>query len=333
MPVPPLAGCENDARDMNTLAEAQGFSNRQVLLSSQATSGNVIAAITAAANELRTGDFFLLTYSGHGSQMRDASGDEPDQFDETWVLYDRQLLDDELYALWGRFQPGVRILVLSDSCHSGSAARDVVFAYNAFASSYYDSPEVGFVLDTPMPMPIQAARDLVGASSPLRDSLREVMPAVMEQMYGRARGSLQSAEIDHHVEMVLGQLQGETRSFRAVQPPRTRNLPAENAHHDATARRDLYRQVKSTTREVQPPSASVLLISGCQDNQLSLDGTRNGLFTQRLLETWNRGAFNGVGYPDLHRQIVAQMPPQQTPNLFWATPQNLEFERQRPFTI
>jgi hypothetical protein len=47
----------------------------------------------------------------------------------------------------------------------------------------------------------------------------------------------------------------------------------------------------------------VLLISGCRDNQLSLDGVKNGLFTQRLLETWSNGCFNG-NYRELHRQIV-----------------------------
>ena len=56
---------------------------------------------------------------------RDGSGRRTDQRDETWVLFDRQLLDDELYRCWRRFEPGVRVLVLSDSCHSGSAIREV----------------------------------------------------------------------------------------------------------------------------------------------------------------------------------------------------------------
>ena len=55
------------------------------------------------------------------------SGEEADWEDETWVLWDRQLLDDELYALWAAFKPGVRILVLSDSCHSGSVVRDLFY--------------------------------------------------------------------------------------------------------------------------------------------------------------------------------------------------------------
>jgi len=51
--------------------------------------------------------------------------DEEDRSDETWVAYDRQIVDDELYALWGKFAAGVRIFVLSDSCHSGTVARGI----------------------------------------------------------------------------------------------------------------------------------------------------------------------------------------------------------------
>lgn len=53
------------------------------------------------------------------------SNDEPDGLDETWVLFDRQLVDDELYAAWLLFRPGVRIFVLSDSCHSGTMTKEL----------------------------------------------------------------------------------------------------------------------------------------------------------------------------------------------------------------
>ena len=52
------------------------------------------------------------------------TGDEADRKDETWCLYDGQLIDDELYFELSRFAAGVRILVLSDSCHSGTVTRD-----------------------------------------------------------------------------------------------------------------------------------------------------------------------------------------------------------------
>ena len=78
--------------------------------------------------------------------------------------------------------------------------------------------------------------------------------------------------------------------------------------------------------------ASVLLISGCQDNQLSFDGVDNGRFTGTLLQTWNNGQYQGT-YHQFHEAIVSQMPPNQTPNLFIVGMQNTAFESQRPFTI
>lgn len=78
--------------------------------------------------------------------------------------------------------------------------------------------------------------------------------------------------------------------------------------------------------------ASVLLISGCQDNQLSQDGDFNGLFTAYLLRTWNDGKFK-KGYKAFHKAIVNNMPPDQTPNYFWTDVRDKAFEKQRPFTI
>ena len=120
-----LTACEFDANDMRAIAEGQGFEPRS-LLTKEATSDAVLAAIERAAGELDRGDLFLCTYSGHGGQVPDRNGEgEEDRSDETWVAYDRQIGDDELYSLWSRFAPGVRVFVLSDSCHSGTVVRDI----------------------------------------------------------------------------------------------------------------------------------------------------------------------------------------------------------------
>lgn len=134
-PVPVLAGCVNDANDMRDLALNMGFRSKQ-LLDSAATSTAVKSAIETAAQTLLPGDLLVITYSGHGSQIPDTMGEESDQLDETWVLWDRQLLDDELYDLWCRFQAGVRILLISDSCHSGTVSREIDVATAAVAAAY-----------------------------------------------------------------------------------------------------------------------------------------------------------------------------------------------------
>ena len=118
----PLSACEFDAADMAAIAKSRGMTPT-VLRTKKATRARFLAAVRGAAKTLKKGDFFFLTFSGHGGQVRDANGDEPDRKDETWCLYDGQLVDDELYVELGRFAAGVRILVLSDSCHSGTVTR------------------------------------------------------------------------------------------------------------------------------------------------------------------------------------------------------------------
>ena len=118
----PLAACEFDANDMAALARSKGM-KATVLLTKKGTRANLLGAMRSAAKSLAAGDLFFLTFSGHGGQVPDVSGDEPDKQDETWCLFDGQLIDDELYFELSRFKAGVRILVLSDSCHSGSVTR------------------------------------------------------------------------------------------------------------------------------------------------------------------------------------------------------------------
>lgn len=121
-----LNACEADALDMEALAEAEGFTPTR-LLTTDATRQNVVDEIERAAAELSAGDMFLLTVSGHGGRVPDFNQDEDhdgdEKMDETLCLYDFQIADDELYMLWTKFRAGVRVLVVPDTCHSGSMIR------------------------------------------------------------------------------------------------------------------------------------------------------------------------------------------------------------------
>ena len=77
--------------------------------------------------------------------------------------------------------------------------------------------------------------------------------------------------------------------------------------------------------------ASLILISGCQDNQTSMDGDHNGAFTEQVLKVWNQGAFNG-SYASFHARVKARMPSTQTPNLFTLGTTGT-FLTQEPFTL
>jgi metacaspase-1 len=76
---------------------------------------------------------------------------------------------------------------------------------------------------------------------------------------------------------------------------------------------------------------AVILVSGCQDNQTSMDGEHNGAFTEKLLKVWDRGSFGG-NYNAFHARIRAALPDSQSPNLFVLGKAN-EFLAQAPFTV
>lgn len=128
-----LNACEEDAAEMAEIARYRGFVRTEVLLTDQATRQKITSQIKEAAAALISEDVYFLSYSGHGGQIPDLNGDEVDTFDETWCLYDAQLIDDEIFQLLSLFADGVRIIVLSDSCHSGTAIKEVLYqlVYNA----------------------------------------------------------------------------------------------------------------------------------------------------------------------------------------------------------
>jgi metacaspase-1 len=250
-----LEACVNDAEAMEKLALAQGFKVLGVLRDAQGTRQAVKEAFTLAAGTLKSGDIFLFTYSGHGSFVPDENGDEPDRIDETWCLYDGMLIDDEVYQMWLAFAPGVRVMVLLDCCHSGSAIKSFLAAG--------------------------------GGAQPAK----------------RARG-----------------------------------LPRSTAKKTWMTNRAMYKAISyaaaaaDTAAASGDPACTVTLISGCQDEEVSIDDWPNGVFTAHVLAAWDNGSFQGT-IADFHAQILASMPSDQRPNLYTVGAANPGYAGQRPFAV
>ena len=119
-----LKGCVNDANDWGELLAEFGF-EVDVILDNQATRENIKAALSDLVSSLRAGDFGVFTYSGHGTYNRDTSGDEPDSYDEALYVYDGILLDDELREILDDLRPESSLVVIADSCYSGTVTRVV----------------------------------------------------------------------------------------------------------------------------------------------------------------------------------------------------------------
>ena len=123
----PLRGPVNDAVLMERLTrEVWGYLSATRLYNEQATAEAVLNTLRHFADALEAGDLLLVTYSGHGGLVYDPHWQErgeDEAYDQTWCLYNRQLLDDELHEAFSRFKTGVQIAVVSDSCHSGTVTR------------------------------------------------------------------------------------------------------------------------------------------------------------------------------------------------------------------
>jgi metacaspase-1 len=121
-----LQGCVNDAEDWAAELGKRGYSV-QTLLDSAATKKGMTAKMRSILGDARNGDSVVFTYSGHGTYAPDLDNDEADGFDEALCPYDIReagaLLDDEIHTIFAARKPGVSLLLISDSCHSGTVTR------------------------------------------------------------------------------------------------------------------------------------------------------------------------------------------------------------------
>lgn len=124
-----LNDSETAAWQMAGLASQAGYGSILVLRGQEATLGAVHAALAGAAGALARGDTLLVSFSGHGGQEIDRDADERHGADESWCLYDGHLLDDKLAGYWRLFDPGIRIVVVSESCFSGGMSRTGGYEY------------------------------------------------------------------------------------------------------------------------------------------------------------------------------------------------------------
>ena len=122
-----LQGCVNDAADWSQVLTARGFAVT-TLLDATATKAAMVPAMSALIAGGVAGDSLVITFSGHGTYQPDADGDEADGLDEALCPHDIQtrgeaLVDDEIRAIFAARKPGVRVLLIADSCHSGTVSR------------------------------------------------------------------------------------------------------------------------------------------------------------------------------------------------------------------
>ncbi|CAM9316885.1 unnamed protein product [Ectocarpus sp. 6 AP-2014] len=138
-----LAGCHNDVDMMKKYITTHGYSMDpaacKVLMDDNVHGmpdhKGVIEGFRWLTADAKAGDSLFMHYSGHGGSVKDTSGDEADNMDETLVPVDYkssgQITDDEILKELVMVLPeGVTLTVVMDCCHSGSIL-DLPYALKA----------------------------------------------------------------------------------------------------------------------------------------------------------------------------------------------------------
>jgi len=132
-----LGGCVNDVLEMgDIILNFYEFERRnvEILTDRRATRSNILKGLDRLTKDAKRGDVLLFHYSGHGSQIPDiGERDEEDHLDECICPADTApynfeetcIVDDELNERFFGLSEGVNLTVILDSCHSGTATREI----------------------------------------------------------------------------------------------------------------------------------------------------------------------------------------------------------------
>jgi hypothetical protein len=165
---------DNDIVLIKEALVMQGFEpqNMTVLVDGQGTKAGIVTAFQALIQKASKGDIVIVHFSSHGQQIWDDNGDELDGYDEAIVPYDagvyfetgvyegeRHLRDDELGALVDALRekvgPEGNVLLILDSCHSGTGTRglrqyrgtEIKFQPEGYKPTVREGRDAGFLED------------------------------------------------------------------------------------------------------------------------------------------------------------------------------------------
>ncbi|WP_299471016.1 caspase family protein [uncultured Roseibium sp.] len=132
--VSPLKGAVNDAEDIAKTLKAAGVRDLQTFYDEEATRVRILSAWQGLIERSAQDDVLVLSYAGHGAQEKEwVAGSEADGHDEVFLLagFDvsapgngERLRDDDIAAML-RAAGDRSVLVLADSCHSGTMTRSI----------------------------------------------------------------------------------------------------------------------------------------------------------------------------------------------------------------
>jgi hypothetical protein len=141
-----LNGCINDVKEMkNILMNIFKYEESDIFLltdyDEKPTRSNIISKLKHLVELSYNLDEIYIHYSGHGKQITDKNGDEPDGKDEGIVPADFNtygiITDDILYDIFfSQINSSCKTICVFDSCHSGSIS-DLNYSWLSDGKKYY----------------------------------------------------------------------------------------------------------------------------------------------------------------------------------------------------
>jgi hypothetical protein len=139
-----LNGCINDVVCIRDLIISWGFPTENITFMTDSSKKglypnayNITYQLNKLCSILKAGDQAIFYYSGHGTRIKDNSGDESDGYDSCIVPIDFRTVgvvsDDVIRYYVNKIPAGANLFTVFDSCNSGSV---VDLKYNLFDVSY-----------------------------------------------------------------------------------------------------------------------------------------------------------------------------------------------------
>jgi len=147
-----LYGCINDASNVaNTLVDAFDYDLNNIVVlrddftTNVPTRNNILYHLNKLVQESSKLTEIWFSYSGHGSKIRDTTNDETDGLDEVIVptdfLFAGFITDDEIFNALKNVSSKCRVILLFDSCHSGSMC-DLQYTYGTNGKSTVSTKKI-----------------------------------------------------------------------------------------------------------------------------------------------------------------------------------------------
>ena len=241
-PVNKLNGCIDDIVNIhNMLIDAYAYEDSNIVMlrddnpvpSKLPTKANILANLASILSVSSPADEVWVHYSGHGSQVKDANGDEIDRLDEMIVPCDYPragfITDDELFNVIAKSK--CRLLLFFDSCNSGTVG-DLQYSVNYANGVYYRSTNNNKAIQNPNVIMMSGCKDnqtsadaydnfakqAVGAfTSALITTLRTYQHNIdIKNLYGSVCNLLKSAKFSQVPVLSFSTLNPEYKFARSI---------------------------------------------------------------------------------------------------------------------